>query len=197
MCVCVCVCKVLTLFISFLLLLQKTPKKKRKEPLCPASSAGEAIERMLVEKKISSKINYDVLRDLDKVWEQSDTIMDSSSIKVQQDLSSEPESQLPISTNSPQTCFSSPQTITCSPQGSMSLTITRGPLSNRLPSLLSRKRPLSPSLLTTGTESSRYVHSLSWICHHRYYSSGNFNVQWILGYPNPCGQERLKICSDK
>ena len=30
---------------------------------------GEAIERMLVEKKISSKINYDVLRDLDKSWQ--------------------------------------------------------------------------------------------------------------------------------
>jgi hypothetical protein len=27
-------------------------------------SAGEAIERMLVERKISTKINYDVLRDL-------------------------------------------------------------------------------------------------------------------------------------
>lgn len=31
----------------------------------PASSAGEAIEKMLVEKKISSKINYEVLRDLE------------------------------------------------------------------------------------------------------------------------------------
>lgn len=29
-----------------------------------ASTAGEAIERMLQKKKISSKINYDVLRDL-------------------------------------------------------------------------------------------------------------------------------------
>ena len=29
-----------------------------------ASNAGEAIERMLVEKRISSKINYDVLKDL-------------------------------------------------------------------------------------------------------------------------------------
>ena len=33
----------------------------------PANSAGEAIERMLVEKKISSKINYDILKDLDRV----------------------------------------------------------------------------------------------------------------------------------
>ena len=32
----------------------------------PASTAGEAIERMLVERRISTKINYDVLKDLDK-----------------------------------------------------------------------------------------------------------------------------------
>jgi transcription factor IIIB subunit 2 len=45
------------------------PKKKynkRKRINQPASSAGEAIERMLVERKISAKINYDVLKDLDK-----------------------------------------------------------------------------------------------------------------------------------
>nr|XP_004665711.1 transcription factor IIIB 90 kDa subunit isoform X1 [Jaculus jaculus] len=41
------------------------PKKscKRKEPIF-ASTAGEAIEKMLEQKKISSKINYSVLRDL-------------------------------------------------------------------------------------------------------------------------------------
>ena len=32
--------------------------------LVSANSAGEAIQQMLVEKKISSKINYDVLREL-------------------------------------------------------------------------------------------------------------------------------------
>ncbi|XP_048831237.1 transcription factor IIIB 90 kDa subunit-like [Brienomyrus brachyistius] len=42
----------------------KRPPKKR-EPI-RASTAGEAIEKMLEQKKISSKINYDVLRDLDK-----------------------------------------------------------------------------------------------------------------------------------
>uniref|UniRef100_A0A671MGD6 Transcription factor IIIB 90 kDa subunit n=1 Tax=Sinocyclocheilus anshuiensis TaxID=1608454 RepID=A0A671MGD6_9TELE len=40
----------------------KKPSKKR-EPIL-ASTAGEAIEKMLEQKKISSKINYDVLRDL-------------------------------------------------------------------------------------------------------------------------------------
>ena len=40
---------------------------KRRKPLnqhVTANSAGEAIQQMLVEKKISSKINYDVLRGL-------------------------------------------------------------------------------------------------------------------------------------
>ncbi|XP_006839543.1 PREDICTED: transcription factor IIIB 90 kDa subunit isoform X2 [Chrysochloris asiatica] len=42
------------------------PKKscKRREPIL-ASTAGEAIEKMLEQKKISSKINYNVLKDLD------------------------------------------------------------------------------------------------------------------------------------
>ena len=35
----------------------------------PAATAGEAIERMLVEKRLSSKINYDVLRDLEREQE--------------------------------------------------------------------------------------------------------------------------------
>ena len=38
--------------------------RKAKTQVTPAMSAGEAIERMLVERKISTKINYDVLRDL-------------------------------------------------------------------------------------------------------------------------------------
>ena len=45
--------------------LQKRKPYKKKVPTGPASTAGEAIEKMLVEKKISSKINYDVLRDLE------------------------------------------------------------------------------------------------------------------------------------
>nr|XP_023020088.1 transcription factor IIIB 90 kDa subunit-like [Leptinotarsa decemlineata] len=45
------------------------PEKKRKRTTkkktgCPASSAGEAIEKIIQEKKISSKINYDVLKSL-------------------------------------------------------------------------------------------------------------------------------------
>lgn len=46
----------------------KPEKKKRrittKKNTGPANSAGEAIEKMLQEKKISSKINYDVLKSL-------------------------------------------------------------------------------------------------------------------------------------
>ncbi|XP_014282486.3 transcription factor IIIB 90 kDa subunit [Halyomorpha halys] len=48
----------------------KPPEKKRKKSTSrkksstPANSAGEAIEKMLQEKKISTKINYDVLKSL-------------------------------------------------------------------------------------------------------------------------------------
>lgn len=46
----------------------KPEKKKRRhvrrKPLGPTNSAGEAIEKILQEKKISSKINYDVLKSL-------------------------------------------------------------------------------------------------------------------------------------
>uniref|UniRef100_A0A4W6EI34 Transcription factor IIIB 90 kDa subunit n=1 Tax=Lates calcarifer TaxID=8187 RepID=A0A4W6EI34_LATCA len=42
---------------------KKKKKSKRKEQI-EALTAGEAIEKMLEKKKISSKINYDVLRDL-------------------------------------------------------------------------------------------------------------------------------------
>ncbi|GAA6227682.1 transcription factor IIIB 90 kDa subunit-like [Lates japonicus] len=42
---------------------EKKKKSKRKEQI-EALTAGEAIEKMLEKKKISSKINYDVLRDL-------------------------------------------------------------------------------------------------------------------------------------
>lgn len=46
----------------------KPEKKKRrvnrKKNIGPSSSAGEAIEKMLQEKKISSKINYDILKSL-------------------------------------------------------------------------------------------------------------------------------------
>lgn len=47
----------------------KPEKRKRKitrkkQTMGPASSAGEAIEKILQEKRISSKINYDVLKTL-------------------------------------------------------------------------------------------------------------------------------------
>ncbi|XP_068610259.1 BRF1 RNA polymerase III transcription initiation factor subunit b [Brachionichthys hirsutus] len=43
---------------------EKPKKAKQKKEQILASTAGEAIERMLEKKRISSKINYDVLRDL-------------------------------------------------------------------------------------------------------------------------------------
>lgn len=43
---------------------KKRKVTKRKSQIGPSNSAGEAIEKMLQEKKISSKINYDVLKSL-------------------------------------------------------------------------------------------------------------------------------------
>ncbi|XP_055618546.1 transcription factor IIIB 90 kDa subunit isoform X2 [Toxorhynchites rutilus septentrionalis] len=53
---------------------KKKRKSVRKKTIGPSSSAGEAIEKMLQEKKISSKINYDILK----------TLTDSSSVKESQ-----------------------------------------------------------------------------------------------------------------
>ena len=49
-----------------MLLLQPQRKKTKKKVKVEAQTAGEAIEKMLQEKKISSKINYDVLKGLNK-----------------------------------------------------------------------------------------------------------------------------------
>lgn len=51
------------LILSLFVTVQPKKTSKRREPI-RASTAGEAIEKMLEQKKISSKINYDVLRDL-------------------------------------------------------------------------------------------------------------------------------------
>lgn len=48
----------------FIYVLIKPKKSSKKRELIQASTAGEAIEKMLEQKKISSKINYNVLRDL-------------------------------------------------------------------------------------------------------------------------------------
>ncbi|XP_063874689.1 transcription factor IIIB 90 kDa subunit-like isoform X2 [Scylla paramamosain] len=55
----------------------KPPKKKksytkRSKSNTPANTAGEAIEKMLLEKRLSSKINYDVLRSLNGEEEQEE-----------------------------------------------------------------------------------------------------------------------------
>lgn len=54
------------------------PEKKRKritkkKQIGPVSSVGEAIEKILKEKKISSKINYDVLKSLNSAFTQRDS----------------------------------------------------------------------------------------------------------------------------
>lgn len=70
-------------------LLKQRRKYTKKKPQGPASTAGEAIEKMLVEKKISSKINYEVLRGLE-----------TSQLSVKK-----PETPLPLtSTPAPAVC---------------------------------------------------------------------------------------------
>jgi transcription factor IIIB 90 kDa subunit len=44
----------------------KRPRVKKPKNLTPVNNAQEAIERMISEKKLSSKINYDVLNNLSK-----------------------------------------------------------------------------------------------------------------------------------
>ena len=118
---------------SVCLLMQRTRRKQKGQYVQPPSSAGEAIERMLVEKKISTKINYDVLRDLDK------------------GVASEPLGPLfpatkpVISTGlGGLTSFANP-TPTPEVTTSSSLSITRPPSMSRgrLPSLSTRKRTFS------------------------------------------------------
>lgn len=64
----------------------KPKKSAKKRELIQASTAGEAIEKMLEQKKISSKINYNVLRDLNSKGgstpkKDDDTTDDSTSTK--------------------------------------------------------------------------------------------------------------------
>ena len=50
--------------IFFVRFFQKRKYKKHKKERAPANTADEAIKTMLAEKKLSTKINYDVLKDL-------------------------------------------------------------------------------------------------------------------------------------
>lgn len=62
-------------FTSLFLCVISQPRKKsarRREPI-NASTADEAIEKMLEQKRISTKINYDVLKDLNKSSPKSPT----------------------------------------------------------------------------------------------------------------------------
>ncbi|CAO1424732.1 unnamed protein product [Diamesa serratosioi] len=63
---------------------EKKKRKSRKKNIGPSNSAGEAIEKMLQEKKISSKINYDILKTLTAKNEAEDvvTVMDIESMPI-------------------------------------------------------------------------------------------------------------------
>ena len=137
-------------------LLQKRKKKKTRHDI-PASSAGEAIERMLVEKRISSKINYEVLRGLDLgMAEEVPRVDDASSTKA--DLPSfgsgwnetasasalyEMASSVSVAPCGPLVSHSRPLERLPSSASPLAITRTPGTISGRLPSLSTRKRTFS------------------------------------------------------
>lgn len=116
---------------------QRVNRRKQKAPYQPANTAGEAIERMLVEKRISSKINYDVLRDLDKgLSSNGSTIAGTSTTMLQADEALTGDSSL--------TGLSSSAAVPPVTTGfTLPLIIKRSSSSGssgRLPSLSTRKR---------------------------------------------------------
>ena len=117
---------------------QRVNRKKQKTPYQPASTAGEAIERMLVEKKISSKINYDVLRDLDKGLSNNGSTIAGASVTM-------PQADQALAGESSLTGLSSSAGVLppVTTEDTSPLTIKRSPSSGsggRLPSLSTRKR---------------------------------------------------------
>ena len=112
-------------------------KSKSQQQKGLALNAGEAIERMLVEKRISSKINYDVLKDL----------ADGFGVAP---------SELNLSSNLKPVTTISVQDRELNSEGteSMELSISRGPsvASGRLPSLSVRKRTFSSLEPSSGLE---------------------------------------------
>lgn len=61
-----------SVFSPYFSLFQPRKTGRRREPI-NASTADEAIEKMLEQKRISTKINYDVLKDLNKSSPKSPT----------------------------------------------------------------------------------------------------------------------------
>lgn len=79
--------------------MQKRRAPRKKQPKTEASSAGIAIEKMLQERKISSKINYDVLKDLNKTSTANPQKPDIAAL--QKDLISGPIEVTPVTLKSP------------------------------------------------------------------------------------------------
>uniref|UniRef100_A0A3B3H889 Brf1 TBP-binding domain-containing protein n=1 Tax=Oryzias latipes TaxID=8090 RepID=A0A3B3H889_ORYLA len=90
---------------------EKQKKKYRKREQIEASTAEEAIEKMLEKKKISSKINYDVLRDLNTGAGSPTKTSESMQPWFKQD---QRKLQL-LQASSPQLCFNLSQSIQVEP----------------------------------------------------------------------------------
>ncbi|TMW48186.1 hypothetical protein DOY81_006732 [Sarcophaga bullata] len=65
---------------------EKKKRKSRKKVIGPSTTAGEAIEKMLQEKKISTKINYDILRTLTEGGPSSSNNTDDVKIKSESNI---------------------------------------------------------------------------------------------------------------
>lgn len=72
---------------------EKKKRKPRKKFIGPSSTAGEAIEKMLQEKKISSKINYDILRTL---TEGGPSTSSTTAVKIKSENASEKSGNIEI-----------------------------------------------------------------------------------------------------
>ena len=113
--------------------------RKRIRSYTPANSAGEATQKMLVEKRISNKINYDVLKDLMESY----TVQEERpSSQGEETVTGEHGVSLP-KTTALEGHTQSGDASQMGPTGEEGLCITRHQSpGGRLPSLMHRKRPL-------------------------------------------------------
>ena len=129
----------------------RRPRLQQQQHQQTYSNAGEAIGKMLVERKISTKINYDVLRDIEI---DSNCLESSSSASHTQ---SSPEVVLDAA--GANLVAIGPQVMPVA-SSTGDLTITRTCAQNRLPSLSSRKRSV-PSFVNRSSHTHSRSHEVS------------------------------------
>lgn len=112
--------------------------RKRIKSYTPANSAGEATQKMLVEKRISNKINYDVLKDLMESY----TVQEERpSSQGEETVTGELGMSLPKTTRESHTQSGDASQMDPTREEGLCITRHQSP-GGRLPSLMHRKRPL-------------------------------------------------------